>query len=69
MDQPKVHIHMVMRQDEHEQVKQAAEASCRSVQKEILFRLRRSFRRAGRQAADRRPNTALDAADKRDRSN
>jgi TraY domain len=51
----KVHLHMILPQDEHEQLKQAAEASCRSVQKEILFRLRQTLtRRAGANIQRRR---------------
>jgi Arc-like DNA binding domain len=43
MDRPNVHINLRLPQRDHEQIQREAERSCRSVQKEILYRLRQSL--------------------------
>jgi hypothetical protein len=43
MSEPKSHIHLILPKDEHELLKRAAEAECRSIQGEIQHRLRKSF--------------------------
>jgi len=50
MDQANVHINLRLPQREHEQIQKAAEVSCRSVQKEILWRLRQTLAKPAEQA-------------------
>ncbi len=42
-----VTLNLRLSQHDHEQIKQAAEDSCRSMQREILFRLRQSMNKSG----------------------